>query len=166
MVLLSAGTQGLTNTTFAPAGPLLGTIVLESGAAPVLADVVWENGEKSVGLDRDALLIKAENPDEEDELLVSSLGKFVQLTSYPENDDEDRGAPKSPAAAGLVHRAFLTFPDFSGESEPNGAFVVMSWQDGRVKAMVPSPSSAFDDETNTEQTLFGAQPGRRQVGKG
>ncbi len=164
-VIMSPGTQG-DHATYAPDGPLFGVIVVENGGSPDLASVLWEDGTLTLLVDRDAVLKKIEFGEGEDAdvPLTSNLGKFVQMSGFPEVGTAG-SRPKSPAAAGVVHRAFVVFPDFS-DPDPDLAFVVMSWYDGRIRACVPAPSALLDPAVSALREILTAQPGRRDVGKG
>lgn len=164
-VIMSPGTQG-PHATYAPDGPLFGVIVAESENGSTTANVLWENGKKTDDLERDIVLRKIQfSEGEDDPQLANFLGKFVQVAGFPEVLTPD-SRPKSPAAAGVVHRAFVVFPDFSGESDPEFAFVVMSWYDGRIRVCVPAPSLLLDPPVSALRDILVAQPGRRLVGFG
>lgn len=155
------GTQAV--TTFAPAGPLFGTIIVEAGD-PEIVTVLWDNGLVAANLVRDSVLLRIFSAEDDDPRLFSTIGKFQQVTDYPAANVFATTRPKDPAAAGVVHRAF-SFPESFDDEEPLSAGVEMSWYDGRVRAFIPAPSDRLSDGRNLLNACLLEQPGRRLVGK-
>lgn len=133
-VIMTSGSLG--PSTFAPTGPLMGRVLAEAGGPPATADVEWENHEQTLGIDQTNLRKVFFGGGSERYVIA----KWLQLKNYPFSGAPPNVGEKSPAAAGIGHRAFGigAYDAVARES----AFVVMSWFDGRVKAMVPVVSDA------------------------
>lgn len=143
----------------APRGPRIGRIIDEELG---LVDVLWEDGEIAESVDRDALLYKYAPAVQADTILFPMIGKFVQLVQLSVASPGD----KSPAAAGLVHRAG-TLELFDDPGVTIAGVVVMSMQNGRVKILIPYASSLAPDPVN--EAFIGnlyVDNGRREVGRG
>ena len=113
--------------------PLLGVVTLQDPGPPAVATVLWENGELSSLLQSNLLRVfdaGTVSPDN-----AFNIGKWVQLVAYPEVElnpdgsiDQPGGSPKSPAAAGLVVRAW-SFGPFGGVASTE--WFAMATEDGQ-----------------------------------
>lgn len=134
--------------------PLFGRVGAE-GASD--ADVVWDNGVADTYLQ--AILERVIAPPVE---ITALIGKWVQINAFPEVElpDELGAPPKSPAASGVVLRAY-SLTGYGGAPGTGQPFIVVACNDGRSIIVVPSPLG--DPAEPTEPPKVTVQDGRRQV---
>lgn len=140
--------------TGSPRKPLFGRVVAEAAGPPAVASVQWFNGKRTNDVDQEALLKMHDATAGLQEL----LGKWAQLVRYlpPSFPVVDDDAPKSPAAAGIVHTALgLSVYD---AADPEVYVVYMSMMDGRV----PWIGIPIEDDDGATQLSTHTQ--RRDIG--
>lgn len=141
-------------TTF-PRRPILGRVIGED-AGPTNISVGWFNGKLTEGLEP-AAMFKVHPPASELLLLV---GKWVQLVRYNNPGLPTSGdAPKSDAAAGLVHMV-IGLSDYDG-ADPVQFLAFMSMMDGRV----PWIAVPIDDDGDFGATQLSTHTQRRNIGR-
>lgn len=123
MLAVNPGTR-----TAMPRGPLLGRVVNEAAGPPATADVQWFNGKRTDAIDQSNLWLATDPPAN----LLPLVGKWAQLVQYsPPSLAVAGDAPKSPAAAGLVHSVY-TVDIYSGGEGAIGIVAFIAPADARV----------------------------------
>lgn len=123
------------------------------------SDVLWENGEFSSAVP-DSVLLKCFDPVDVDQSIRDIIGQYVQINNWPTaqgtGDADHPGPPKSPAAAGVVRRAYaIDFLDDPSETGPIVAFVEIEVLDGKAVIQVRTGSDDAPGPITVQ--------GRRQV---
>lgn len=142
--------------------PLLGRVIAEAAGPPATAHVVWQNGDESAAYLQSSLL-RVFDPGAVSIENAENVAKWVQLGFYPVREvdagvvEETGDPPKSPAAAGLVVRAYGV--GGYGAGAPSTEQFVMSTYDGRLFMNMELPVTAGTEEVLTVTR----EDGRRRV---